>query len=283
MRLGRRAALLGGLACVAAAPVQSIPIETAGGRHCILPVVMDGKPGKMLLDTGSQRTIVTRAALARLGLRLDPRASSQLQGAGGGSEEHQNATVGTLTAGGLRLVQRAPGAPFSMPVTSLDLGESDGLLGGDVLTHQTVDLDIPNLRLALLPPSPSLQGPVRLWRLRGDLLLALIRLDGLELVALLDTGASNSLITAGGIHRLGLAPEALAGTPVVPSFGLGGAFTAHTLRFGELRLGPVTVPRPRLLLADVSAPAHLLLGLDVLGRQRFVLSYASLTLSFPSA
>ncbi len=282
--LGRRAAMLGGLACLAAAPPGGMVIETFGGRRCIVPVVIDGKPARMLLDTGAQRTMVTRAGLARLGLRLDPWVGTTLEGAGGRYEQHQNAVAQAVIAGGLRLVQRAPGTPFSMPVTSLDLSEADGLLGADVLMHLTIDLDIPGSRLALLPPDTAApeRGGVRLRALRRDLLLAPIRLDGHDLIALLDTGSTTSLVNARGLRKLGLSAEQVAADPAVPSSGLGGQFTAHALRFAELRLGPIAVPRPVLLLADVAEPAHdLLLGLDVLGRQRILFSYATLTLGFP--
>jgi len=74
---------LGGLSCIAPAPAIGIPIDTDGGRHRILPVVMDGGPGKLILDAGAQQTILSRAGLTRLGLRLDRWVGTSLQGAGG--------------------------------------------------------------------------------------------------------------------------------------------------------------------------------------------------------
>jgi predicted aspartyl protease len=283
--IGRRAALLGGLASLgaAAAPGEAaIPIDVSRGR-CILPVLLDGRVARMVLDTGAELTVVTRAAVARLGLRPDPWVGTTLRGAGGLLERHANADAVSAQAGGIKLFQGQPGRGLSLPVTSSDLGGADGLLGGDVLRHYTLDLDIPNARLVLRGAVAPAQtaGAVLLQPLRRDLLLAPVQLDGHALTALLDTGAAASLINARGLYRLGLLPARQVHDSLVPMQALGGESMVRRHRFGELRIGAVTVPEPTILTQAVPEPAYdLVLGLDVLGRQRLVLSYPGMTLQF---
>jgi predicted aspartyl protease len=283
--VGRRAALLGGLASLGAgaAPGEiEIRIDCSNGR-CLVPVALDGRVARMRLDTGAELTLVTRAAVARLGLRPDPWVGTTLRGAGGLVERRANVDVGVAQLGGVKLFQRLAGGGLSLPVTNSDLGDADGLLGGDVLRHYVLDLDIPRARLALhrpgMPSHPD--GAVPLQSLRGDLLLAQVRLDGRALTGLVDTGASASLINARGLYRLGLAPPLVVHDPAVPMLAVGGESIVHRRRFAELRIGAVTVAGPTILTESVPEPAYdLVLGLDVLGRQRLLLSYPGLTLQF---
>ena len=280
--VGRRAALLGGLvsAIGAAAPRgTAIPIEVINGQ-CLVPVLLDGRPARLVLDTGSELTMVTRAAVARLGLRPDPWVSTTLRGAGGLLERHANVDIRTALAGTVPLFQRGPGSGLSLPVTSSDLGGADGLLGGDVLQHYTLDLDMPAARLALGAMHTPAHA-VQLQPLRRVLLLAPVRLDGHSLVALVDTGASASLVNARGLYRLGLAPARLQQDPAAPLMALGGVSAARLHRFAELCIGPLCLAAPIVLTETVPEAAYdLVLGLDVLGRQRLLLSYPGLTLEF---
>jgi len=131
--------------------------------------------------------------------------------------------------------------------------------------------------MLLDPPA----GTIALRRLRRNLLLAPLRVDGRELTALVDTGASVSLINARGLYRLGLTQQSLASDPNGSVLGLGGSFVARLHRFSELRLGPLTLPTPSVFTVPLAEPAFdLLLGLDVLGRRPLRLSYGSPSLSF---
>jgi hypothetical protein len=282
--IGRRAVLLGGLASLGAVgPTDAaVPIAIAN-RRCIVPVLLDGRKARMVLDTGAERTVVTREAVKRLGLRLDLWVESTLRGAGGSLETHANADIGVATVAGVPLFQRQPGDGLSLAVTSADLADADGLLGADVLRHYALDLDFPRARLALRPAyqvAPAVET-MRLRLLWPDLLLAPVRLDGHDLTALVDTGASASLVNARGLYRLDLTPERVGQDPAVSMMGLGGKFTAHLHRFAELGFGSLTVPEPLMLTAAIPEPAYdLTLGLDVLGQQRVLLSYVALTLGF---
>jgi len=275
----RRAALLGTLTAAAAPVEPGIALERVNG-HCLVSVLLDGHLARMVLDTGAGVSIVTRGAAARLGLPADPWVSSTLRGASGLLERHANVDVGVARAGAVRLFQQ-PGRGLSLPVTSSDLGGADGLLGGDVLQHYDIDLDIPNARLLLGAPGPAppASETVHLQLLRRTLLLAPVTLDGHALLALVDTGAGASILNARGLYRLGLlAPQ---DDKVVTLQTVGGIAPARLHRFTEFRIGKLSIAKPTLITQTVPNAAYdLVLGLDVLARQRLRLSYATLTLQF---
>jgi hypothetical protein len=285
-RIGRRAALLGGLAgvTVAAGPVAAvIPIEVVN-RLCLVSVLLDGRPARMVLDTGAAVTVVSRAAASRMGLRGDPWVSTTLRGAGGLLERHSNVAVRQAMVDDVPLFQNRPGGGLSLPVTSADLGGADGLLGGDVLQHFTLVIDVPGGRFVLLT-SPSMgraAGAVPLTLLGRNLLLAPVTLDGHRLTALVDTGSSTSLLTSRGMARLGLAAAQTGADAVGELSGVGGQSVVVSHRFSAFRVGGVTVRDPVFLMEAVPAATYdLVLGLDVLGRRRVVLSYGGFTLAFP--
>lgn len=286
----RRAGLLAGLATLVsrpghaacAAPLTVVPVENANGR-CVLTVSLNGQDMKMILDTGAERTVLTRAAVARHRLPLDAFVGTTLRGADGRLDTHRNARVRSLSVGGVGLYQREVNRPLSLAVTAMDLGDIAGLLGGDLLRRHGLDLDILGGRLALLAADDCpafVAESVPLQLLRPNLLLVPVTLDGLHLTALLDTGSTSSLVNARGLYKLGLSPARIAQDPVSPGLALGGRFEAHRHPFDTLRVGSMVLANPRVFAINVPEPAFdLLLGLDVLGRQRMFLSYANLKLS----
>lgn len=262
-----------------AAPLGSAALEAGG--PCVVAVVLGGQPARMVLDTGAERTVLSRDAVARLGIALDPWVGTTLRGAGGRLDQHQNAQLRQLSLGGVALFQKNPAAPMSLPVAALALGEVAGLLGGDVLGRLTLDIDRRAERMVLTEgPACGFPVTVPLAVLRRFLLLAPVLIDGVALTALLDTGAGRTLINARGMYRLGLSPERIAADPAIVSAGIGGGFTARAHRFAALTLGGRRFAGPELLLAAVPEPAFdLVLGMDVLGRQRFAVSYPGRALS----
>jgi predicted aspartyl protease len=275
--IGRRALLAGGAACVGAAaspPAAAIRLEKTDGI-CLVPVLLNGQLARLVLDTGAERSIITRAAATRLRLPFDPWVETTMRGAGGQLERHPNADIAAATIGGAILSQRALQRGLSLAVTEFDMGGADGLLGADVLRHFTLALDYPGGSMALRPPGwQPAAGAVALTQLWPDRLLAPVTLNGQPLLALLDTGAGASLINARGMHRLGLTPAAIASDPAAAISAIGGTLPAGVHRFIEFRLGALIVQQPAILAAYVPEPAFdMTLGLDILGRQRLLLSW----------
>jgi len=285
MRLGRRALMLGGSAALCAGPaladcpaaLTKVPLDTGSGP-CVVPVSLAGHTVRMVLDTGAERTVLTRSAVARFGFQLDDYVGSTMRGAGGRIDQHRNAIVPNLSIGGVGLAVQKPGAALSLPVVAFELDDIAGLLGGDVLRHTTLDFDFAGGWLSVLPDHTCAQPTaeaVPLTLLRRFLLLAPIELDGHKLTALVDTGASVSLINARGLHRLALSAAQIGQDPEVSPQVLGGNIPAHRHTFGTLNIGGRQIAAPSLLVYPQPEPAFdLVLGLDILARQKIRLSYA---------
>ncbi len=267
-------------ACAPRVPLVTVPLQTDG--YCVVPVTLAGQMVRMVLDTGAERSVLTRATVARLGLSLDDWVGTAMRGAGGRLDEHRNAIVPGLALGGISLYQRELRGPLSLPVMALDLGPVAGLLGGDLLHRHTLDLDVPAGRLSLLPPDtcPSAGEAIRFTALRRFLMLAKVTLDDRALQALVDTGAGSSLLNARGLHRMGLDEAAIARDPMHQAIGLGGNFQVRSHTFRSLSLGRLRIEAPSLAINAVPEPAFdMVLGMDMLKRQRLTISYAQQTLT----
>ncbi len=246
--------------------------DVRAGGLCFVSLLLDGRPARLLLDTGAQRSLLSLAAVRRLGLRLDPWVGTTLRGAGGRVETHQNAIVRSARFGGVDLYQAVPGAPLSLAVTT-QLLAADGLLGGDVLKHTTLGVDAAAGVVTLAAVAPR-AGAVPLRLLWPDQLLAPVEVDGVALTALVDTGAAASLMNARGLYKLGR--SAAAGQPG-RTMAIGGALAVRRVMFRRLQVGAVVIQDPVLLSAPVPERGFdMILGMDVLGRQRVVLSYGAL-------
>lgn len=267
-------------ACIPRGPLATVPLQTDG--YCIVPVTLAGQSVRMVLDTGAERSVLTRATVARLGLSLDDWVGTSMRGAGGRLDQHRNVIVPSLALGGVPLYQREPRGPLSLPVMAVDLGPVAGLLGGDLLHRHTLDLDVPGGKLALLPPDtcPSGGEALNFSVLRRFLMLAQVTLDDRALHALIDTGAGSSLLNARGVHRMGLDQAAIARDPSHQAMGLGGNFEVKAHVFRSLSLGRLRIDAPSLAINAVPEAAFdMVLGMDMLKRARFIISYANQTLT----
>ncbi len=74
-----------------------VPAEV-NGAHCCVTVLINGKPARMVLDTGADQTVLSVEAAARLGLKA---ADGAVPGAGAAAQFTAAATrIPELTVGG---------------------------------------------------------------------------------------------------------------------------------------------------------------------------------------
>jgi Aspartyl protease len=161
------------------------------------------------------------------------------------------------------------------------------LLGRDFVSPFDLDLDVPGHRLVLyqvqdcasrfLPwPGGYISVPVTLQA--GNALVLPVTLDATPLRAMLDTGATASLLAAPGLFRLGLQPANLADDPVEQASGLGPhVISMHRHVFGSLRVGSQTIASPVIWVAPIhlSPIVDMLLGADWLAGRRIWISFAT--------
>jgi hypothetical protein len=286
--------LLGGTAMAQApcrvAPLGTVPVDVTDG-HILVSVLVNNVDATFILDTGADRTLMGEDVVRRLGLERDSWVASTVLGLGG-YEQRPNALPRSLRLGTVMLRRRTLTGDTSvtvgpLPVTAIAGRPIAGLLGRDFLSPFDLDLDLPGRRMTLydvrgcgagfLPwtvPYAAIPASTPI----GAAMVVQVLIDGRPLRALLDTGASASLITSPGMYRLGLTQEMLARDPGGNGAGVGSnPVYMHHHRFGELRVGPVATRDPMLWVAPVHVVpiVDMLLGADWLLPRRVWVSFTS--------
>ncbi len=263
--------------------VLGVALESVDGVW-LVPVEINGNRLRLLLDTGAERTLLTEAAVARLGMARDPHHQTRTLGIGGPSTT-ADANVSSFAIGGTYLpVPSVTVGGFTLPDLS---GKAlDGVLGADILAAFDIDLDTRSDRLTLYrardcpQAGPPWQEPFlslgTILLSRGRLLVPIV-LDGTAGTATLDTGAQNTAISERMAEHVGVTTADLAHDRSITARGASAEQLAVRVhRFDHLRIGPMGVTAP--LLPIVPLPQELgdgLAGADFLAGRRVWLSYAS--------
>jgi predicted aspartyl protease len=262
-----------------------VPLTVMDGLF-VATAEIDHMPVRLVLDTGAEQSLLTEAAVRRLGLALDPWVGSTMRGIGG-IERHQDAVASLVVLGGEALRQSAflPRASFAVGGLAPGLAGVDGLLGRDFLSHFDLDLDGPRRDLALFEVR-ACAGRFLPWHVPysaiatlpgyGAALAVTVHIDGHSMRALPDTGADVSLLIAPGMSRLGLDLAAVAGDRRGVAGGVGEYRTVVRRHgFDAMQVGDETIEHPSLLVAPLRLHFDMLLGADWFLPRRVWLSFAT--------
>ncbi len=218
----------------------SVPVNFVENSPQIV-VSMDGQPINLTVDTGAHRSSITAATAAALGLPPSRPASGEVGGIGG-SQPRRVTDIDELSFGTVRTGAR------SVDVLVFGAGHrSAGVLGTDVLSRYEVELDFPHGRLQLYegracpgrPPGWRADGMVVPFgsTIRGLPSLE-VRLDGVAVEAVLDTGANKSAISGALADRVGLPKAQRANARSANADGTGPRTLRVTMhRFDSLEVG----------------------------------------------
>ena len=247
---------------------------------------IDGAPLKLLLDTGAERTLLTEATVDRLRLPRDHQHATRTFGIGSPTASWDANLPHGLTLGGTMFPVRAVTVGrFAMDRVAG--GGADGLLGADVLLAFDMDLDLPDGRLTLYRARHGCPDAVPPWsvdyvRITGvttkrDRLLLPFLLDGVQGMAVLDTGAQLTSFSVRMAARTGLEEEQLATDRVVTARGAApDDVSVHIHQFRELRIGPAIVRNPRLPVVPMSSGiGDALVGADFFKGRRAWIAFAT--------
>jgi predicted aspartyl protease len=279
---GAGGALVGGRALAAAGPVSVLPeavfepelpsdhIEAMQDtlRRMTAPVLINGQgPFDFVVDTGTNRSVVSRELAETLGLPAGP--ITILQGIVG-AERSPSARVDTFTIG-----QREARRLIMPSLPRRHIG-GDGILGVDGLRNQRVVMDFIDNVLSIESSSvrardegmPSI--PAR--RRFGQLTVVDTDLDGIRVSVVMDTGSENTIANSALRAALGrrrgvgelrhVTVVGATGETAIGEYGLVPSF----------RLGPLRINNLRVVYADLhpfriweltNRPA-MLLGIDVM-------------------
>jgi predicted aspartyl protease len=282
--------LLLALGLTAAPAVAEVPISIAASGHATVPVVRgDGRTYEFVFDTGAEGTAVYEAFSRSR--NLPPIARRGTVVGQTGSSEVRLVRIATVQVDGVRadnveavvLPARADGVALA------------GIVGLDVFGRQLVDFDLPR-RLVDLRPSgdvPSGLDPRRFvpaTPTTGGLLSVTVNVDGVDAVAVIDTGARRTRINWRLGRLLGMAP-ATVGTGQAIQGATNNAVATGEARVRQVRLGARLLADQPVLVADLPVfeafgvrdrPA-IILGMDWLDRTRMVVDFPARKVWFVAA
>jgi predicted aspartyl protease len=273
------------VASVAAAEVPMTQVETVSGAagmdktsqtedvrfrnesydRMTVPVTVQGTgPYRFLVDTGADRTAISRDLVRRLKLS-----------AGGDASLHSVAgvsTVATATVSELQLTHRKVDVVDAPVLESANMG-ADGILGVDSLRSQRIVFDFEGQTMSIVPSASRERHDdgdaivIQAARRGGRLVVTEARINGRRLTVVLDTGAQIS-VGNDALRQLLLGRKAPKTAQMVELQSVTGAKIAGEYSFvRELNLGGVTLSD----LAVVFANAHTFKQLNLNDRPALLL------------
>jgi predicted aspartyl protease len=215
----------------------------------LLPMTVNGQQMHFLLDTGGVYTQIGETAANRAGLSIQYGATEVVNA--GGTTSGRYAKVGSLSMGGIT------GTDLYLRISPSEV-PGDGLMALDVLRQSDVELDFAKKKINYFLPDHC-RGKVIYWP-HGDVAMVRISLwgdqwikvpvtlDGKKFTAIIDTGASHTVMSRQ------TAKEYFNLTETSPGMEPGGnvnddpRLPSHRYRFSSLSLDGVTMKNPRIVI-----------------------------------
>lgn len=256
--------------------VAELPLS----MHGTVPVLhaeINGRSAALVLDTGSDSTVLTRTAARRLGVP-EGTALHNVGGAGG------NARVGVAEVASIALGPITVQRPQTL-LTEAPRPPLDGVVGIDLLIDYELELDAPARVARLYRARPCLdarpawntpyaQLAVQQSPGSGHLFVSVL-LDGQPLRGMLDSGASRSAISLQSAEDVGLSRKRLAALPRSRGQAINAeGVLVRSATFRTLQVGDTVLRDPLLAVIDLPAFAgDLLVGGDYLATRRLWFSF----------
>jgi predicted aspartyl protease len=249
----------------------ALDMEMDDTGRITVPVSINGTEKRMMVDTGASESLITAATVAELKLpsRKDPRGV-YMRGFGGRIDDRVT-DVAEFGFGKMK------GSNFTLFIESQPM-ETSGLLGADFLYFFDLDFDFAKAKLNLIHPDHC-PGKVVYWS-RGDYgvvpfkldqnhIMVTVMLDGQEVNAAIDTGATDTVMSLErAADSYDLDRSALKKSRHYP--------------FKTLSFGGVSIFNPAIELVPDKESAvlghnylamHMILGMGVLRRLHLYVSY----------
>jgi Predicted aspartyl protease len=252
-----------------------------GYSGVVVPAAIGDAPLHMQIDTGGYVTAFAENKVQELGLPVDVHPGSGISLLGG-IVLRRFVTLSDFRIGTLKT--RSLTYPM-LPSGFLPPGV-DGLLSPDLIANFDLDLDFANGKASLFSPDHC-DGKIAWWTTQDQLtaipitrddalhISMKVNLDGEEIKAVIDTGASRTVMSMDTAERLfDLKEEDLKDAPGVNK--IGGAKKAH---FKKLSFGNVDVLNPDITLIPDSAAGvsrlmpKLIIGISVLRQLHLYIAY----------
>ncbi len=272
--------------------VGKLPLQYHGAS---MSVTMAGEinrtPAVMLLDTGATDTYLTRLGTDKRSLRMDP-STTVVTGVGGMSRVFR-APIRHLQIGPIKSEQ------YDGSLMAIDqMGKRpdfDIIVGTDFLMETDLEISLAEKTVKFFSPKNCEKTFLGYWDPNAVVVPMLferdrkrpmmeVLLNGVKMKALIDTGATMSVVTRSAAARAGVTPTSAGVSKAGQTGGIGSRIiNLHNARFKTFAVGDETINNPVLMLMDVERPGYdLILGTDFLRAHRvlFAVSQNSVYLSY---
>jgi predicted aspartyl protease len=259
-----------GLVCRAVLPTGGT------GSQPVTTVWINGRPARMVIDSGASTTSVTTTGVQSLALGTPVAIPGQTVGIGG-VQVRRRVLAGSLALGDLSYTNQ--------PLQVVAMGRQpeaepiDGLLGEDILRHFEIDFDLPHQRVTLYTGRPcgdalpgwtriDAKAPIVRVPHLARLLAVPVTLDNQPASAMIDSGAETTVLGAAAIAS-GAASSAVADEVPLELSGVGpNAITGHlhlidrldvggqSLTDVEVKVAPLPFSQPEMVLGDDYLDTH---------------------------
>jgi tetratricopeptide (TPR) repeat protein len=277
--------------------VAELDIIANQSNSLLIPVLLDEKPSALVLDTGAFWSLLREGVIGDLKSRNAP---IQMLGAGGG-EIGQYVKLASMQIGAMRFKN----AEFFVGSDAITDDERvGGNLGANILKGFDLEIDPGRNKVNLFSPKrcegsavywPEIDATSIPFDFDDGWITIPVVLDGKPIRALLDTGASSSILNLLAAKKIfGLTPQSQGVESSDSALTLDGKkLELYKYQFKSLQIGDVTFANPWLNLSvnhnareekrnlGTKAPA-LILGMHQLRKLHLYIAYAEKTIYMSS-
>jgi len=254
--------------------IDDWPVQLIRG----LPVIegsINGKKIGVLLDTGADASLITSATAERLEISTWGRGE-YMTGVGGESRVRET-RISELRIGEAVRKRMSVRVSGERPIAGVDF-----ILGDDFFKQLDIEFDYAKGVVRLFKPRDCKGVFLAYWDsnalelpMAGDNRIVVpIKVNGRAAHAIVDSGASSSVVALSFAEKLGITPETAGVVPSGCASGIGAEIVrSWVARFDSLDIAGQTVRDPRLHVAELTdAPYEVILGTDFLRTHRMLVS-----------
>lgn len=236
---------------------EDVAIATDNAHRMTVPVSVSGSgPYEFLVDTGSERTVISRELAKQL--RLTSGRSAILHSVMGAND------VSTVHIPHLKVSSNVISVVDAPALSASNIG-ADGMLGVDSLRSQRVMFDFKAKTMSITPSSQPLErmdGDTIVVRARsrnGRLIFTQAKIDGKKVSVIVDTGSEVTIANMAMLKMLTKRGYSLLPDTVIIESVTGEQMSAGVTRVPEIELGGVQLKDLSIAFAD----AHIFRQLDL--------------------
>ena len=275
-------------------------------NHVLVDGAINGQKIGVIVDTGATRTLILRAAAVRLGVPITSTTNARMFGVGGETK------VEVALVDEFKLGQAEQKELRMLVAGEHDFGGDAGvLLGEDFFQVFDIEFDLAHNAVRLFQPKDCDGVSLAYWArtgasevefealdARNPQIILTVQINGELVRALLDSGASLSLLDKADAARLGVTPETPGVITTGSVFGLGkktvdywiGPFRSFTIgnetirdtqiRFGDMYKDATYRSTGSNLSHQIRVWHSMLLGADFLRSHRVLVAHSQRKIYF---